>query len=41
LNFAGKRFFFNIYDVIVKQKIKKRSTIHYLQFFENRFREKE
>ena len=27
--------------MIVKQKIKKRSTIHYLQSFESRFWEKE
>jgi hypothetical protein len=27
--FAGKRFFLYIYDVIVKQKIKKRSVYHY------------
>ncbi len=26
---AGERIFFLIYDVIVKQKIKKRSAIHY------------
>jgi hypothetical protein len=26
---AGERFFFYIYDVIVKQKIKKRSVYHY------------